>query len=197
MSTKKKLIISLSALCLVLIVAVVAIVAVYAAGTQTVTSNIKVTYTAMEVDGTVSATYTLKNGTATNMTTNGASDGDTTITFAAADGKTTKSLTPQGDIELSSTADYVIFQYTFTNSGSRAYTAVLTYTDDGNDDTNATIVYASDNTESTTWAESPSTLTVASGSNGTSYYAKVSIDNLALDASFSGYFTWTLTAIAD
>ena len=55
MSSKKKLIISLSAVCLVAVIAVVSVVAVLAAGTQAVQTNVTITYTAYDVSATVSA----------------------------------------------------------------------------------------------------------------------------------------------
>lgn len=78
------------------------------------------------------------------------------------------------------------FMYHFVNKGDgeiRATLAVPT-------GTNVNVEYSADGT---TWSETNFGLTIAGGSgNEATYYIKVSIGNVAFDASLAGSFAWTL-----
>ena len=79
---KKKLIITITSLCLVVVAAVAAVVGVVAASTQTVNSSITVNYEAINVKASVSYATRLQN------TTYGSEAG--TITFSAAEAQRTE-----------------------------------------------------------------------------------------------------------
>ena len=203
MKPRKKLIISLVAVCLVTVATIVTVVAVLAAKNGTLAGKVNVKYTATDVSGTVSANYKLKGeGQGTAFT--GGTDGVLTVDAEAQDGVNVGTLTA-GDITLDKDNRFVVFTFNFTNSGSRNYTAAISYTDDtenGNAaDTNIVVEYSTNNTKfvdvTSTTETVPTSITVTSGNEATEYsfYVKVSIDNIAKDAEFSGSFNWTLTAI--
>ena len=116
MSSKKKLVISLSVAAAVLVAAIIAIVAVFAAAQQTVQSSFTIKFTATDVDCTVSGTWALATPA------EGESGSLGTVVIAARDGKGTHSMDASPVIALSSAKNYVDLTYTFTNSGSRAFT---------------------------------------------------------------------------
>ena len=116
MSSKKKLVISLSVAAAVLVAAIIAIVAVFAAAQQTVQSSFSIKFTATDVDCTVSGTWSLKD----------AGEGETgslgSVVIAAKDTKGTHTMDADPVIPLTSEKNYVDLTYTFTNSGSRSFT---------------------------------------------------------------------------
>ena len=186
MKSKKKLIIALSSFAFVLVAAVVTVTAVLAAANQAITSNVSVVYTAKQVAGTVTASYKVGAGSETSM-------GSVTYTGAEAP-DLSKVLTPNANITLTAdeTADGVtvkpvVFTFTFTNTGSAAYTATLTYTDADNDDANV---------EMTTSANLVSNVITipANTTNPITVTVTVTLENVALNAEFSGSFKWELAA---
>lgn len=113
MSSKKKLIISLSVAAAVLVAAVIAIVAVFAAANQAVQSSVKVTFRAKNVDCTVAAEYE------TNTQTK-AQAFETIIINAADSSKTYTGNVP--DVELQEGGEngvYLTLTYTITNNSAR------------------------------------------------------------------------------
>ena len=114
MTSRKKLTVTLTVVALVVVAAVVAVVGVLAATQQTVTSAIHITFTAVDIDGTVSAKYLIQDKEeegvigATSATAQG-------ITFKA-DGTKTGSLDIGSDGELDIKGDsqalYVAYQFT-------------------------------------------------------------------------------------
>ena len=174
----KKLIISLFSLCLVAIVGLLATVIVFAATSQSIDSNISITYTATEVSGSLTAKYTIgtkdtpigtKSFTATTSATGTWTDATPTLTAS----------------------DTVVkFTYTFTNDGSVPATLVLTgsATDENS---NIKIEYSKDNT---TWTETISTAstTVEGGKSG-SVYVRMTIKNTAKNVGLSGSYKVVMT----
>ena len=113
MSSKKKLVISLSVAAAVLVAAIIAIVAVFAAASQTVASNVKISYTASEVDGSISASYVVAGkGEAVQMGSASFTAGSDEIT-GTLNGASTE------EIKLDATNNYVVFTYVFTNNGQK------------------------------------------------------------------------------
>jgi len=217
MEKKKKIIVALSSLCAVLVAAIVTMGIVWAATSQTITSQIKVTYTAQEISGSLSAKVYFNSDTGVAMTADGTAQGATTVTFDGSTATTSGTLTPQGDTVLlnENGKRFVIYEYVITNaSTSTAMSAVLTYADDssGSNAEDANIkVYAYANTTAVSNPHtSAETIRGASGANlvanhsslisdtvsasGTKYfYILVEINDLASDAEFSGTFSWALT----
>ena len=113
MSSKKKLIVSLSVAAAVLVAAVIAIVAVFAAANQAVSSNVKVTFRAKNVDCTVAATY--------QTNTKASAQAFQTIVINAADAsKTYEGNVPDVDLEEGGdTGVWLELVYTITNNSSR------------------------------------------------------------------------------
>ena len=203
MSSKKKLIISLSVAAAVLVAAVIAIVAVFAAASQTVaTSTIKVSYTAnAHVVGSVSSTYSFGTVKDHSMTTDGGAvaDGNDVISFNVDSSANAKTLQIQatdltdGAVQFGEAARELVITFNFVNEGSKAYTATLT--PNFTTTTNMVIEYSADKL---TWDDAPTALTVAAATQGSQqtgvYYAKISINNVAFDAAFEGSFSWLLEA---
>ncbi len=106
MSSKKKLVISLSVAAAVLVAAIIAIVAVFAANAQTVQSTVKIKYTTSNVAGSVQASYQIKNEEVEPLGTS---------TFTATD--TTTTALNDADITLTDANDTVTFTFIFTNNG--------------------------------------------------------------------------------
>ena len=207
-SSKKKLIIAVTVIGVVLLAAIVSVVAVLAAGQQAVTSQVSVTYSVTDVSATVSARYKVKGAavvtpdnneitfTADQQTTTGA------INFTDNDDSTTN--TP-ATIGLSSTGDYVIFEYKFDNNSSKAFNVYLTAVPTAD---NMTLTIATSATEVADMEEGldftaidtvqtptadNATTSVAGGADSVSYvYIKAKINNLNASASLAGAFGWTL-----
>jgi len=119
MSSKKKLVISLSVAAAVLVAAIIAIVAVFAAAQQTVASDVKVTFRAKNVDCAVSATWeTNTQTTATNFAN---------FTIKAADGTQVYQYdVPDINLQQGESGDvYLLLTYTFTNTSSRTMNVKL------------------------------------------------------------------------
>ncbi len=218
MDTKKKLIMALSSLCGVLLVAVVAMGIVWAATSQTITSNVKVTYTATQIKGSIAANVYFNSDTPTPMT--GGTNG--TISFDAETSSTGGALTPASEIVLDNVAGktFVIFEYYITNGSTNVMDAVLSYSDDSTDPNKAdenikVYAYSSATAVAQPWTN-VATLQGASGANelgnttgqfidstvparageidGSKYfYVVVALDDAASDAEFSGTFSWNLT----
>ncbi|MGN0798402.1 MAG: hypothetical protein ACI4L7_02440 [Christensenellales bacterium] len=106
--TKKKLIITITSLCLVVVAAVAAVVGILAATQVNITSSLKVTYTPTpQVIATVSARYSLKGDSAATPINN------TVITeYTSTTSDYTLDLT---NVTLDDTKTYVVFEFKFKN----------------------------------------------------------------------------------
>lgn len=189
-NSKKRLAITITALCIAIIAIICSIVAIFAAANQGVQSTFKVTYKATNVAATVSAKYTIKNESEVSL-------GSLTID-AAADKTTYSSLATDDDISLTSKNDEVVFQYTFkNNSSSNAIKVTLT---DGADQENVTVQYASTTTANAEPAYTSSLGEIEVPADGTVYvYIKVTITETANDAYYiadsSNALVWNLEAV--
>lgn len=214
MEAKKKLIVALTSVCAVLFAGIVAMGIVWAATSQTITSNIKVTYTATEISGSMSANVYFNSDTAVPMKNGEA----TAVTFDGATQTTSGTLTPQSDVVLlnENGKTFAIFEYIIRNaSTTSAMSAVLSYTDDTTSPNAAdgnVVVYAYSsasavatphtNVATLYGTSNGNALNVISGqfiseqiaANSTKYfYIVVAINDTASDAEFSGTFSWLLT----
>lgn len=214
MSSKKKLIISLSAVCLVAVIAVVAVVAVLAAGTQAVTSSITVTYRASMVDATVSAQYyitdaagTVKEGTPISFK-NGNQD---ILKFEAGAASSTGTLSVDS-VALDSVNQTIIFEYKFTcDSANNGYTGELTIPTEGKTVRNFTAeqFYVSDTKVASNalkdidfQAENEgfsleAKASAEAASTEKYVYIKVSIADTNADADYIAAFDWALNGVAN
>ena len=114
MSSKKKLVISLSVAAAVLVAAIIAIVAVFAAAQQTIASNVKVTFRATNVDCAVEASYT----------TNTVKDKQVfkTLTIEAEDGGSVAKEANLPNVDLIQGGEngvFITLSYNITNTSSR------------------------------------------------------------------------------
>lgn len=189
-SSKKRLAITISSLCIAVVAVICSVVAIFAAANQGVQSTFRVTYKATNVAATVSAKYTVKNESAVNL-------GSLTID-AAADETTYNSLSTDEDISLSAKNNEVVFQYTFTNnSSSNSIVATLV---DGADQENVTVQYAQATSADAELTYASSLGEVNIPADGTVYvYIKVTISNTANDAHYIADATnkliWSLEAV--
>lgn len=114
MSTKKKLIIAISAVSVTLVATLITLIVVLVASSQLASSNVVVEYVATDVSAIVSATYRV--GDTTTVLTN---NGTTKLEFKP--GKNNKgSLTATGDIELTPANPTIVFEYVFTNTATNS-----------------------------------------------------------------------------
>ena len=196
MQTKTKLIVALSSLCSVLAIGIVMMGIAWAATTQTIQSTINITYTVSDVIVSVSANKYFSSNTPTAFT--GGTNG--TLTFSATDASSTGVLSTT-DTALSSSNDYVIYEYVFTNGGSNALSASLAIGSTTNlttyviapTTTRKTSIYTGFTPSDYTASSSISATNIAGGATAYAYVAMKVTDNSA-NASFSGTFTWTLQA---
>ena len=188
----KKLMIALFSICLVVIAGLLTTVIVLALPSQTVSSDIGISYRVTDIEGSMSASYKV-----------GASGSDTTITTIEFDQKTgsvSGNLDKLGIKGLTPTDNYVVFTYTFTNDIALAYTVDVTYT---GTNTNWTIEYTVDDELSSGWQSMTSAsqvsdvLTVAGAADVTptteKLYIRVKLNDTTADAEFSGTFSFVLT----
>ena len=196
MSTKKKLIIAISAVSVTLIATVITLIVVLVASSQLASSNVVVEYVATDVSAIVSATY--KVGDTTTVLTN---NGTTKLEFKP--GKTTKgSLSANGDISLDPANSAIVFEYVFTNTAPNADINVeLTTTTTTS--TNATISYAyssyqiTDYNSLTTFSNYTTQAIVANPTaDATLYiYIVVRATDADQDARCTGNFAWNLVRV--
>ncbi len=105
--TKKKLIITITSLCLVVVAAVAAVVGILAATQVNITSSLKVTYTpTKQVIADVTASYSKKGDPSATQI------GTTQLRYTTATSEYTYSL---ANITLDDTTTYVVFEFKFEN----------------------------------------------------------------------------------
>lgn len=184
----KKLMISLFSLCLVAIVGLLTTVIVLAAGTQNVKTTINVTYSATNIEGTASAQYKIKNGTAVNMTTDGTANGGKTVSFKANNKTDNYTLSTMGNITLTADNNLVEFIYSFTSVEGGSYKATLATT--GFDKNNYTIQYK---VSEGNYSDTLPVNVAVNGTATTTITIKIEIKSSAIDVNASGSFVWTLT----
>ncbi len=207
MTTKKRITLTVSAICLLLVFGIVSIFAVFSATKNTTTSNVTVTYTATEISGTVSASYAIKSDSSWTAMTD--ANGKTEIDFSQNKGQEmTTTLAPSGNITVTAVNTYAIFKYKFTNN-STANQINLALGSGVGTPTNFAVKYYTSATEDLTVgnaynalkgenvSDSFTSMTVGtkSGSSvGTVYvYVLVELQNDLIDASFTGNYVWSLT----
>ena len=135
MSSNKKLVITIAVLACALLFALGAVIGVFAATSQTVQTSFNVSYS---VSGNIAATVTAKHQVGTDAEVTWGEG----ISFGindAPEGATYYSLAAPGNITLTLEKQTVVFTYTFENTGSTDFTAVLTETTDLS---NVTIEYS-------------------------------------------------------
>lgn len=198
---RKKLFLTVSIVTLVMMIAVVAVVAVLAATTQTLTSSIRVSYTARDVNATVSAMYYVGAETQGSFTTDGAEAGqnNTEISFTAGEAQGTKALNPPPSMSTFNldAGEKIAFEYKFENTSSSTYINALLDLDES-EVVNMSIKYAVSETALVDKfsATSQSFPGVYIQPNATKYlYVVLAVEKLSDDASYQADVNWNLTAI--
>ncbi len=202
--SKKKLTITISAVCAVLLVAVIAAVAVFAALQTSATSSFKVTYTAQNVEATISGAYyktgtkvaDLKAGEATSIVFDGSE------TAKGEKPTNVKAFDAIENIELKA-SDYVVFEYVITNTDDTNKTFAVNAQKTGTLKNLSFDYLVADeaqtitkDTEMTEMAEGAQTMVSSMGAGVSQYvYFRVVIENDELDASFDGGIDFTLSAL--
>ena len=135
--TKKKLIITITSLCLVVVAAVAAVVGIIAATNVGINSNLSVSYTpGANVIATVKGEYAVNGGTPATINQTSFEYGTTTTTAAI----------DQAAINLTDTNTYVIFAFSFKNDATAdntnsAVLSVVTTDNSAADKMTATVKY--------------------------------------------------------
>ena len=186
-SKSKKAIIALSVVCALVVAALITVVSVWAASSQTITSALRVTYSATNVAASIEGEYQ-REGDATYTSLG-------TQTFVATDNSTTKAISTTDDISLTDTKKYVIFRFKFTNNSS---TTPFNITLTGTPTTQGavTVKYASAAVDNLSVAginsnTLPDEITVA-GSSTIYVYILIQVTDITNSASYEANLNWTL-----
>ena len=190
MRAKRKLLISMLAIVFVLLAVVATVAIAFALTQQTITTTLNIGYVVEDIDGTASATYTIGGVTERLTAMKGNQVIGDTLVFHAGDTEDAGNLMfPEGQIPLSAQNDNIVIQYTYSNTGAKHYIASMSF--DGNISAdNMKVEYSIDGT---TYSENRYAVVVPANTSNRSYWIKISIENKAKSASFTGDFRWLLS----
>jgi len=191
MNSKKKLIISLLVVAFLLISIIATVAIAFALSQQTIKTNLNIRYQVQDIDGTASATYTI-GGVTENLTAmKGENVIGETLVFKAGDKQNAGNLMfPEDALALTAQNDNVVIQYTYSNTGAKHYIASMSF--DGNIEAdNMKVEYSIDGV---TYSEDRYAVVVPANTINRSYWIKISIEDKAKSASFTGDFNWLLNA---
>ena len=190
MNSKRKLLISMLAIVFVLLAVVATVAIAFALTQQTITTTLNIGYVVEDIDGTASATYTIGGVTESLTAKKGNQVIGDTLVFHAGDTEDAGNLMfPEGQIPLSAQNDNIVIQYTYSNTGAKHYIASMSF--DGNISAdNMKVEYSINGTD---YSENRYAVVVPANTANRSYWIKISIDNKAKSASFTGDFNWLLT----
>ena len=191
-NNKRKVIVSLSLVCLLFVAVITAVILINAFPSQAFDSSIKVSYVAKDISAEVSAWYKEETGTKTYLTTTEGGT-ETVLKLKASGGDTAQELHMDKDITLTSSNKYVIFCYEFKNTGSKTIAAdhLFTNTVSGVDPVNLNITYSLDGTN----FDNINTGLSLTEDSTKSYYFKIEVKNLAFNSSLEGTINWELNSL--
>lgn len=188
----KKLMIALFSICLVVIAGLLTTVIVLANPTQTIKSDIGISYSVSDIQGSMSATYTIGEGEPQSVGS---------ANFTVEQGNISDTFDPVNITEgLSPTNKSVVFDYVFTSTIDNGYSVTCKYTP--SKATNWTVEYSTTNSDSDwqTLSSTCSTTVADGGSEGTAstshLYIRITLKDATIDSSFSGTFDFTLQSTA-
>ena len=189
MKAKRKLLISMLAIVFVLLAVVATIAIAFALTQQTITTTLNIGYVVEDIDGTASATYTIGGVTESLTAMKGDNVIGDTLVFHAGDTEDAGNLMfPEGQIPLSAQNDNIVIQYTYSNTGAKHYIASMSF--DGNISAdNMKVEYSINGTD---YSTNRYAVVVPANTANRSYWIKISIENKAKSASFTGDFKWLL-----
>lgn len=179
MSSKNKVIISISVLAILALSAIAAVVTIFAFSQQAFRASVTISYEANDIVGKVEM-YT-KLGTQEEKYAG-------FIDFNA--GTTGGELNVADDIELTGTDNKLLLHYVFTNNGDAEYSAILNYNKTDLTLDNMDVKY-SQTGAADSYTEYGYGLIVDKSSQK-HYYAEIAVKDLAFDASANGFLTWRL-----
>lgn len=179
MSSKNKVIISISVLAILALSAIAAVVTIFAFSQQAFRASVTISYEANDIVGKVEM-YT-KLGTQEEKYVG-------FIDFNS--GTTGGELNVADDIELTGTDNKLLLHYVFTNNGDAEYSAILNYNKTDLVLENMNVKY-SQTGAADSYTEYGYGLIVDKSSQK-HYYAEIAVKDLAFDASANGFLTWTL-----
>lgn len=133
MSSRKKLIVSLSVVALVVIAAVVAVVGVFAAANQTVESQVYITFTAVDIDGDVFTNYKVQTREDAGKIEQTDLTKSNVVTFAAKDSTVSGAIgmgSTEAPIEIRGREEALYIEYNFGRK-SVDYKASVSFADHG------------------------------------------------------------------
>ena len=185
MGAKRKIFISMLSIAFVILAVLATIAVAFALTQQNITTSLSIDYVAIDIDGSVSATYTF-GGVETSMLT---SDNKPELVFRAADKTNAGSLNmPENTFSFSSVNDNIVLKYTFKNTGDVDYTAIVNFAETDVASENMKLEYSLDGLSYSTTNYG----LVVTNAKPREYYLKISIDDKAKNASFTGTFSWVL-----
>ena len=190
MNSKRKLLISMLAIVFVLLAVVATVAIAFALTQQTITTTLNIGYVVEDIDGTASATYTIGGVTESLTAMKGDQIIGDTLVFKAEDTEDAGNLMfPEGQIPLSAQNDNIVIQYTYSNTGAKHYIASMSFDSELVAD-NMKVEYSIDGT---TYSENRYAVVVPANTSNKSYWIKISINNKAKSAIFTGDFRWLLS----
>ena len=190
MNSKRKLLISMLAIVFVLLAVVATIAIAFALTQQTITTTLNIGYVVEDIDGTASATYTIGGVTESLTAMKGDNVIGDTLVFHAGDTEDAGNLMfPEGQIPLSAQNDNIVIQYTYSNTGERHYIASMSFDSELVAD-NMKVEYSINGTD---YSTNRYAVVVPANTANRSYWIKISIENKAKSASFTGDFKWLLS----
>ena len=190
MKAKRKLLISMLAIVFVLLAVVATIAIAFALTQQTITTTLNIGYVVEDIYGTASATYTIGGVTESLTAMKGDNVIGDTLVFHAGDTEDAGNLMfPEGQIPLSAQNDNIVIQYTYSNTGERHYIASMSFDSELVAD-NMKVEYSINGTD---YSTNRYAVVVPANTANRSYWIKISIENKAKSASFTGDFKWLLS----
>lgn len=200
-SIKRKLLISTLIISFVLLSIAATIAIVFALTQQNISTSLNINYTAVDIDGTVTANYKLgKNNTYDTATPleaykNNQQAEDNILRFYADDTEENNNGRlefPTNDITFTSQQSSMLIEYTFTNNGDVHYIASLSLTEQPEYE-NMIVEYGVWDEENKEIKFSTDVYAVVVPANSSSqYWIRISIDKLTSNASLTGNFDWLL-----
>ena len=188
----KKWMIALFSICLVVIAGLLTTVIVLAAPSQTISSNIGISYSVSDIQGSISASYTIGEEGPTSIGTE---------SFTVEQGDQMGSFDPVNINEgLSPTNKSVVFDYVFTSTIKNGYSVTCQYTP--TNATNWTVEYSTTN-DGSDWQTLSSTCSTTVADGGTAetastshLYIRITLKDATVDSTFGGTFNFNLQSTA-
>jgi len=194
---RNRIIISFLVITFVLLSVMATIMLVFAMQQQNISTSLNINYTAVDIDGSVSGTYSV-GGVTKDLQPNADENhvggtNNKSLLFFAEDTENAGTLefpTDDTQINFTSQNSSMVMQYTFTNNGDVHYIASMSFDAELKYE-NMKVEYSIDGIN---YSGSRYAVVVPANSKDKSYWIRISIDKLTKNASFEGDFNWLLEA---